>query len=173
MSICRPKLVSLGGKESFRDYQREFDRLYRSGPVLDVLGRLIEFPEGACRHVCFKSSESDCYGQGPRDTWSQERAERISWIEAALSDPATEIRPHLLDPGKQVYLPSMDGEHGPREWFFVVVVRIGAEKGEFVTAYPVPYHYWSTWRKGGRRIYPPPAQKFKKAKRHNNKGQGV
>ena len=175
MPIERPPLLRLGGEEAFDAYQAEFDRLYRSGPVFDVLGRLVEFPRSACRHVCFKAPEADPYGRLPRDAWSQERAERIPWILEALSNPGTEVRPHLSDPAKQVYLPAVDGEGCPPEWFFVVVARVGPNSLEFVTAFRVPYDYWFDWRKGGPRIYPEPKQpaKPKKGRRHKSKGQGA
>src|SRR5438105_879132 len=49
MPVNRPPLLRLGGEEAFAAYQREFDRLYRSGPVVDVLGNRVSFPSDACR----------------------------------------------------------------------------------------------------------------------------
>ncbi|MDQ2688538.1 MAG: hypothetical protein M3Y28_11805, partial [Armatimonadota bacterium] len=50
----RPSLIQLGGEENFILYQQEFQRLYQTESVMDVLGNEVEFSQSACRHVCFK-----------------------------------------------------------------------------------------------------------------------
>src|SRR3954453_8330984 len=123
MPIKRLPLLRLGGEEAFEAYRIEFDRLYRSSPVRDVLGRLVHFPPQACRHVCFKPAEEDPYSRLPRETWSQDRAERIPWILAALADPGTEVRPNIQRPDRYSYILVVEADPTagwPQEYFGVV-----------------------------------------------------
>jgi hypothetical protein len=152
MPVCFPALLRLGGEERCTDYQREFDRLYRTATILDVLGREVVFAEGDCEHVC-KSGK-------PR-VWNQARAERIPWIATALQTPDS-IRPSHQMPGRQVYmvegnLPAPMGN----EWHrFLVYVEPQSERRPkrvyFTTAYPPDtLQYWNAAGHQAPRIYPP------------------
>lgn len=159
MPVNRPPLLELGGEESFSSYKAAFDRLYSSGRVADVLGNRIEFPPSACRHVCFKPVAEDPYGRLPRQVWAQERAERIPWILLALSDIGTEVRPNVQRPDRLSYalIVEADPIAGLSQEYFGVVTE-PTDPGEvlFVTAFPMEHSYWARWRRGGRRLYPPP-----------------
>jgi hypothetical protein len=159
MAVKRLPLLQLGGEEAFAAYQAEFDRLYRSGPVTDVLGNRIAFPPYACRHICFKPEEEDPYGRRPRAAWAQERAERIPWIHVALTDPGTEVRPSHQVEGRLAYLLLMEADpaagYGP-QYYGVFVEAISPGQVTFLTAYLLDASTWAKARRGGRRLYPPP-----------------
>jgi hypothetical protein len=158
MAVKRPALLQLGGQEAFVAYRAEFDRLYRSGAVRDVLGNHVEFPTDACRHVCFKPTEEDPYGRLARDVWSQERAERIPWILVALTDPGIEVRPNPQRPDRLSYILVVDAEPLvglPQEYFGAVCEPTRSGVVQFVTAFPMDQAYWARWRRAGRRFYPP------------------
>ena len=162
MPIERPPLLCLGGEEAFAAYKAEFDRLYRAGPVLDVLGQLVLFRSEDCRHVCYKEHRDDVYKTGPRGVWKQARAERIPWIYSALTDPRTEVRTDRERAGDLLYLCIFDGE--PQEPYCVAVHKSGKSEGFFMSAYPVSnqkgHPDWSKdgWQKKRRKgpvIWPP------------------
>src|SRR5438128_2282104 len=139
MPIQRPPMLRLGGEEAFGAYQREFDRLYCSSPLTDVLGHRVQFPPQACRHVCFKPVEEDPYSRLPRQDWAQERAERIPWIGAALAAPGTEVRPNIQRPDRYSYILVVEADltaGWPQEYFGVVTEPVGPGTVEFVTAFP-------------------------------------
>lgn len=150
-------LLTLGGQERFQDYQQAFNRLYFPERVTDVLGNRVVFERTSCRHVCFKPAEDNQYGRAKRDTWSQERAERIGWIFHALSNAATEVRPNANDVRRQTYLLVVDKEAqagGGQEYFVVVTEKLSPERVLFVTAFPANHQYWANCRKAGKRLYP-------------------
>ena len=109
----RPPLLNLRGEEDKALYQAEFDRLYHADPVYDVLGNKVLFRSDRLEHVCLKSSD-EVWNKGPREQWSQERAERIRWILPTLTSPY-EVRPDVqLKPGEKtktrIYLLRMDAD---------------------------------------------------------------
>jgi hypothetical protein len=160
MPVHRPPMLRLGGEEAFANYQREFDRLYRSGPVKDVFGRLVVFPPDACEHVCFKDQREDRYRRAPR-VWTPERAERIPWILAALTAPE-EVRPSHQTDGHQAFLLLVEGDPAAGtawERFGVYAEPIAAGRAAFVTAFPMDRWYWDAARLKGPRLYPPPKPK--------------
>jgi hypothetical protein len=160
--------LTLGGEAVFPAYQAEFDRLYRSGPVRDILGQLVEFPADACEHICFKGQEDDPYGKLSR-IWSQERAERIPWILAALSDPETEVRPNFRHRDRFSYILIVEAEPArslPREFYGVVTRPLDGGRVEFVTAFPFQFEYWKQMRDGGAPLYPIRARKEKSKRKH-------
>lgn len=161
MPVKRLPLLELGGEDAFPDYEAAFDRIYRAGPVVDVLGNLVEFPPGACRHVCFKPPEADPYGRLPREVWSQERAERIPWIDVALSDPGTEVRPNIARPDRLSYFLTVEADPArglPVEYYGIVAEPQGPGLMTFITGFPLGDHAtFARWRRAGARLYPPPA----------------
>jgi hypothetical protein len=163
MSIQRPPLLCLGGEEAFSAYQAEFTRIYGAQPVIDVLGRVVEFLPDACRHVCSKGDPGDYYRKLPRG-WEQARAERIPWIFPTLLTPY-EIRPSHQTEGNQVYLLSFPADPGAEnawERFGVYVEPISHDRVVFRTAFPMSQAYWDAARLKGPRIYPVPTPKRKR-----------
>lgn len=157
-AVTRPPLLELGGEEAFREYEKEFGRLYQHQRVYDILGKAVEFPGSSCWHVCFKRDESDRSARRNRDIWSQERANRIPWILAALNDPKTEVRPNDKDPINRLnYLFVVDAEplnNLPTEYFIVVTERISRTTVRFTTAYPITLQEWRGYKKSGAALYP-------------------
>ncbi len=89
----RPELLELGGEYHFVEYQKQFDALFHSGIVTDVLGNRVIFGPTSCRHVCFtKEHEEKKNLNAARIRWDQKRADRIQWILEALKTPKR-IRP--------------------------------------------------------------------------------
>ncbi len=153
----RPPLLQLGGEQNFSLYEREFFRSYRFGFVTDILGNQVVFERSACWHVCFEPKEKDQYSRRRRNVWSQERAEHIPWIMAALADPGTEVRPNDQDPDNRLnYLLDVDAdpENGwEREFFCVVAEKTEANTVAFITAFPIDQKYWAKCRRAGRAVY--------------------
>jgi hypothetical protein len=165
--VQRPPLLRLGGEADYAEYEAEFDRLFRVSPVSDILGRRVEFPPHACRHVCFKGEEADPYGRQPRRLWVEERAERIPWILTALQEP-TEVRPSHQVAGREAYLllvPCLPESGRQWERFGVFAEVAASGPVTFLTAYPLDENTWRKARGGGRRLYPPPVPP-KGKKRH-------
>jgi hypothetical protein len=163
MAVKRPSLLQLGGEEAFAAYEAEFDRLYRSGPITDVLGNRVQFERNpvdrnrnACWHACTQEQEGSLRGQR---IWVQARAERITWILPTLTDPGTEVRPNFQRPDTIAYAAIIEAEPAqgwPQGYFFVVTAPHEPGQVRFVTAFPTTHDYWVRWRRGGRRPYPPP-----------------
>lgn len=154
----RPLLLKLGGEQNFSRYEREFNRMYRFGFVTDVLGNQVMFERSACWHVCFEPKEKDQYSRRRRNVWAQERAERISWIMAALTNPGTEVRPNDQDPDNRLnYLLAVDADPAngwEREFFCVVAEKTETNIMAFITAFPIDQKYWAKCRRAGRALYP-------------------
>jgi hypothetical protein len=156
--IPRPPLLTLGGKEAFDAYQAEFNRLYHDplNPVVDILGRTVEFTPDACKHVCYKGQDDDPWSQRPRE-WSQERAERIPWIRLALTDPGTEVRPNFRDPDRFSYILILEADPAQglsREFYGVITRPLPGKRVEFLTGFPFDFDYWKQMRDGGAPLYP-------------------
>jgi len=154
----RPPLLKLGGKEAFEAYEKEFGRLYQNHRVYDVLGNRILFRGHMCRHVCFKSNEENRFKQGQRESWTQERAEHIPWILAALNHPGTEVRLNNQDPDNRVnYLLDVDADpaNGFKREFFCVVAEWQDETTlSFISGFPIDRTYWQKCRDVPGRLYP-------------------
>ena len=152
------KKLLLGGIENFIHYRNRFRELYQSKPIFDVLGRKVVFQENACKHVCFKTAEPERFQQLPRDSWSQERAERIPWIRLALTEPE-EVRPSHVNPTNQAYFVtvSSSSESTVSDECFLVLVKPLGEWVEFVSAFPIDQAYRAQVKRSGPRIYPAPA----------------
>ena len=168
MAVKRPATLALGGEDSFPAYRAEFDGLYGSAAVVDVLGNTVRFAASACRHVCFRPEEADPYSQLPREVWSPERAERIPWILIALTDPGTEVRPNVQRPDRLSYIlvvEAVPDQGFPQEYYGVVTEPVGPGVVEFVTAFPFDHAYWARWRTGGAPLYPRRAPRPRKRRR--------
>jgi hypothetical protein len=154
--IVLPEMHRLGGEKEFAAYQEIFSRLYHSGPIIDVLGRTVIFPNSACRHVCFVRDHKDRTNKN-RVLWDQERAEHIGWIYVALTDP-TEVRWNHQNPKNQAYLLGFPSNNPrPMRRYYVSVEPKESQKVLFLTAYPILQKYWDDARntQGGKcgRIY--------------------
>ncbi|RYE13381.1 MAG: hypothetical protein EOP45_21275, partial [Sphingobacteriaceae bacterium] len=83
-------LQNLGGHEQFTAYQKWFRSLYcdPNRVVKDVLNRRVTFDMypslDDTAHVCYGGKDDHAY---KAEYWVQERAERIAWIEVALTNP--------------------------------------------------------------------------------------
>lgn len=152
----RSPLLELGGEEAFKAYEKEFGRMYQTRRIFDVLGNLITFQGEICRHVCTKDKEDNRSNQHSR-IWVQERAEHISWILPALTDPGTEIRPDKDLANRWNYLLVVDADpmQGlPQEYYCVVAEKLSQGALTLVTAFPIDYKGWAMRRKSGKAIYP-------------------
>jgi hypothetical protein len=167
LAVAPPPLFQLGtGPGSFHAYKAEFNRLYRSGPITDALGREVLFSGDSAHHVCFKPDGDDPYFRKPRTVWAQERAERISWISRVLTNPY-EIRPnHQVPHRRQGYFLMFPASAGRPEELYYAVVDIGGDPNrvQFLTAYPTDRKYWSKARQGGACLYPLDRSKKGKSK---------
>lgn len=153
-----PPLLRLGGPKAFASYKAEFNRLYRSGVIVDALGRRVAFNGDSCHHVCFKPKGDDPYFRKPRTEWIEERAERIPWIGLALATP-TEIRPDRQMPDRRqaclLRLPARPTEGLAEQFFYVAIALQDApEIVQFLTAFPCDRKYWSNARQGGACLFP-------------------
>jgi hypothetical protein len=162
-----PPLLKLGGEEAFAAYRAEFDHLYRSGEVKDVWERRVLFDEERCEHVCFKDVPGSKHGEQHR-VWSQERAERIRWVETALRTPDS-IRPSHTAAGRQVYMVegTLEVPSGTVwQWFMVYVepeAARRAKKVDFITAFPPDtLQYWKDAGHQAPRLYPPSKHRGRK-----------
>ena len=163
MAIPRPPLLALDGEEAFAAYQAEFERLYCTQEVRDILGRRVVFPPEACAHVCFKDQRDDRYRKLSR-VWTPERAARIPWILAALLTPQ-EVRPSHQTEGHQAFLLLVEGDPATGtawERFGVYVEPTVPGRVLFVTAFPMDRWYWDDARLKGPRLYPPPKPRRKR-----------
>ena len=163
----RPPFTRLGDLACFAAYQMEFDKLYGQG-VTDALGNLVVFDADRCHHVCFKSADA-VHNKGEREVWSQERAERIAWIETALKSP-NYIRHTPTD--AWVYLLEVEADRDNNFSQELYVVFVNAEKRNapttvfFLTAFRIDYNKWNEYKKQ-KSIYdakPRPPLKPKKKK---------
>jgi hypothetical protein len=69
------------------------------------------------------------------------------------------VRPNFQRPDTIAYAAIIEAEPAqgwPQEHFFVVTAPSGPGQVRFVTAFPTTHDYWIRWRRGGRRLYPPP-----------------
>jgi hypothetical protein len=161
-----PPILDLGGAEAFAEYTAEFRRLYRSGIVEDVWGRVVRFElpgDEDCKHVCTSGQPGDKRQLLPRE-WNQERAERLHWITIALREPES-IRPSHK-PGMEDHEGYLVAGYAERasgaEWerYVVYVAPEGRQRGKhaksvvFVTAYPIGESYWDEAIQVGPRYYP-------------------
>ena len=142
-SYMRLQLLKLGGYENFAEYEKKFKEIYESRTLYDVLENEVLFNDPSvngdksCSHVCFGGSVGHW---GNITYWSQERAERILWIEAALTSPNIKIHNDSVHEKRRRYLLVVDAvpeENLPTEFFCVIVEVKNKKTVNFVTAYPI------------------------------------
>lgn len=156
----RPKLLNFRGEVDLILYQTEFNRLYHTEAIHDILGNKVLFEPNRCEHICLKSND-EVWNKGPRTQWSQERAERLRWILPTLCDPY-EVRPDMqLRSGDKtttrIYLLRMDAdaeENMPQEYYCVYTSLEGRKLVRLQTAFPATREKWNNLRKKGPRYYP-------------------
>ena len=121
-----------------------------------MLGNVVIFPRSACWHVCYTPGQGN-RRKGNREIWAQERAERIEWIEAALCNSKTEVRPNDHDPDNRLnYLLIVEAapdNHKPLEYYCVVAEIVDDRTVEFVTGFPISRETFMKYRRAGRALY--------------------
>lgn len=164
---ARPETRNFGGHEHFSAYQKWFRELYSdpARPIYDVLGRRVLFDQEPllddCAHVCYGGINGRPYNP---DCWYPQRAERIAWIERALTAPK-KIHPdeNYSDRHKYLlFLPPDEGTEQENEFFCVIVRVLGSKTVAFLTAYDISQATFDKYGNVGPRIYPPPTPKRKK-----------
>ena len=167
----RPPLKNFGGHPEFHQYRTWFRSLYRvpNKQIFDVIRRQVLFGQ----YPPFEDAAHVCYG-GPKENvgkveeWKEERAERIAWIELAITSPNFIVTGNT--PNGQVYLLYLGPDPGTvqePEYYCVVVNAYESRLNEveFVTAYDVTYTEYDRMRKYGSQIYPKPTPRRRKKKK--------
>lgn len=131
----RPPLLDLGGHEAFSDYQAAFNQMYAGRQITDPLGSTVSFALNDCLHVCY-GGESRYWGNPIY--WKQKRAERIEWIERAITAP-NKIHPDKDYPKRRKYLLYLppDNDTQENEFFNVLVEATDKNRFAFITAYDI------------------------------------
>ncbi|WP_374287899.1 hypothetical protein [Desulfovibrio desulfuricans] len=117
---------------SAQEYQKYFDTTYCSAPIITFDSIPVYFDKIRFSHAFFESTQRN----GQKDVFSNDRAQRMSWIAPALQDSST-IRYQgwnrkigSYDPAWRVAVIVQD---------FVVVIRLKAKQqglvGDFMTCY--------------------------------------
>ncbi len=122
----RPKLDDHGQLEIYRG---TYHSTYCVKPIVTHDGIHVRFRRNRFAHIVQESSNRD----GEKDTFSSQRAERLSWIKIALQDPELKFKAGWDNKKKQY-------DHKSRVTImidnFVVVIRLkSATEAEFVTCY--------------------------------------
>ncbi len=76
----RPQLVTHGNLEIYRG---TYQSIYCVKPLETHDGIFVRFRKSQFSHIVQESSNRD----GKKDTFSPQRAERLTWIKIALQDP--------------------------------------------------------------------------------------
>ena len=128
------------------------------------MGRLVIFDTyptlDDCAHVCYGGTAGHAYNQA---FWSQERAERIAWIDIALIHP-NKIHPDEGIPTNQKYLLCIPPEApGQESEYYVAIVRVlNSKTVAFLTAYGISNNQYQKFAMIGPRVFPAPQPKRKK-----------
>ena len=112
-----------------QEYRVHFENKYCHGPITTFDGIAVRFRKILFNHCFFESTRRNQV----KDIFSNQRAERIDWIRAALEDPNAEL--HIGWDGKKK---RYDRSHRVAvvAGDYVVVIRLsGNRKAQFVTAY--------------------------------------
>ena len=124
--MAYPPLVSYG---TAAEYRAHYERVYCQGAVTTFDGIGVRFRKGLFDHCFYESTRRNQV----KDKFSNQRAERIDWIKAALQDANAELyvgwdgKRKRCDPSHRVALVVGD---------YVVVIRLsGNQTAQFVTAY--------------------------------------
>jgi hypothetical protein len=113
-----------------------------------------------CAHTCYGGTAGHAYNSA---FWNQERAERIAWIEIALTRP-NRVHPDEKIQTNQKYLLYVQPEAVEQDAeYYVVIVRVLNPKTvAFLTAYPISHSKFQEFGRIGPRVYPPSQPKKKK-----------
>jgi hypothetical protein len=121
-----PPLLERLDIDDYRDYFRD---KYCIEGVTTFDNIAVSFRRQDFDHCCFESSRRD----GNKDIFSKVRAERLNWIEAALTDPSADLflgwnaKKKRNDPSRRVAVIDTN---------YVAVIRlISPTTAAFVTAY--------------------------------------
>jgi hypothetical protein len=135
--------------------------------LIDRIGNRVLFSDDNCHHVCFKPVENT-YNQGERTEWNLVRAQRLLWIETALTNPTA-----IVTKGKSwYYLLEVEADlstGAPGELYLAIANPLDAtpeKRGDvhFCTAYTISVNQWHEYRKSRPWLYPPDQIKPKKTK---------
>ena len=172
---------NLGGHENFHLYKSLFHSLYQDPlrPIFDILGRRIDFrPESIADVGYVDNAAHVCYG-GRRHQWYAEnyfdvqRAERIEWIEEALSHPS-KIRRDREFYTNEKYLLRIPRNGEPMEYFCVIAENMGKNVAgiktmEFITAYPIDWLTYERYVRVEPFVYPEGVTNYSSKKRGKKK----
>jgi hypothetical protein len=133
------------GPSEFESYRAAFDAMYLKGAILDRFGRRIKFFDDSAEHVCYCKDQYDKRRPPPRERWRPDRAERIPWIEVALTHPTSVLKENK-EKGRENYLIVMQilSESGLKSEYYHVVVqpRRNGTEADFKTAYRLDLQQW-------------------------------
>lgn len=108
-------------------YREHFENVYCRKPITTFDGIKVRFRRRDFNHCFFESVEAN------DDTFSQDRAERMDWIKAALEDPTSELyvgrhgKTKKYDPRRRVAIVMHN--------YIVVILLKKNKEADFCTAY--------------------------------------
>ena len=120
--------------ETVREYKQHYERHYQRGTIVTADGIRVYFKPQKFGHAFYQNSQRR---KGPKDEFSEERAQRMDWIKATLEHPEAELYmgwnkdQKCYDETRRVSVVFAE---------FVVVIELGLNKrnelkGNFVTCY--------------------------------------
>lgn len=120
--------------ETVREYKQHYERHYQRGTIVTADGIRVYFKPQKFGHAFYQNSQRR---KGPKDEFSEERAQRMDWIKATLEHPEAELymgwnkEQKCYDETRRVSVVFAE---------FVVVIELGLNKrnelkGNFVTCY--------------------------------------
>ena len=120
--------------ETVREYRQHYERHYQRGTIVTADGIRVYFKPQKFGHAFYQNSQRR---KGPKDEFSNERAQRMDWIKATLEHPEAELYmgwnkdQRCYEEARRVSVVFAE---------FVVVIELGLNrrnelKGNFVTCY--------------------------------------
>lgn len=120
--------------ETFREYKQHYERHYQRGTIVTADGIRVYFKPQKFGHAFYQNSQRR---KGPKDEFSEERAQRMDWIKATLEHPEAELYmgwnkdQKCYEEARRISVVFAE---------FVVVIELGLNKrnelkGNFVTCY--------------------------------------
>lgn len=83
--MTRPALLTYS---TVADYKKHYERVYQRGNICTADGIRVYFRPQKFGHAFYMNSQGKV---GAKDTFSQERAERMDWIKATLESPEASL----------------------------------------------------------------------------------
>ena len=126
--MAYPPLLKLASIDEYRTF---FELTYCAGSIVTFDGIAVRFRKDDFDHCSFESSRRNAV----KDDFSRQRAERLSWIKAALQDPNSE-RYIGWDRNKKKH--DNNRRVAIVQGNYVVVIAISAtdaSRARFITAY--------------------------------------